>query len=113
MNGAMRLRPEVRDIRKWEGGAAMAEMLKLPAGMSRSSREYARICTEFSEMPGMRLTVPQAARLFNLEVAECVCILQALVSDGTLRTDGQEYVSACCVRRHRAAGGAGAGADAS
>ena len=32
-----------------------------------------RIRAEFVEMPGLKLTLPQAARLFNLEQARCEC----------------------------------------
>ncbi|MGE3275458.1 MAG: hypothetical protein AB7O67_10120 [Vicinamibacterales bacterium] len=39
----------------------------------------ARIRSEFSEMPGMRLTVPQAARLFGLTTVDCRRALAVLV----------------------------------
>jgi hypothetical protein len=52
----------------------------------------ARIRAEYREMPGMRLTVTQAARLFNLEAADCARVLHTLVSDGTLWTNGREYL---------------------
>jgi hypothetical protein len=51
----------------------------------------ARIRAEYREMPGMRLTLPQAARLFNLEPTDCARVLEALVSTGTLRTNGDEF----------------------
>jgi len=44
-------------------------------------------------MPGMRLTVAQAARLFNLEPARCARVLHTLVSDGALWTNGREFLS--------------------
>ena len=48
-----------------------------------------RIQAEFREMPGLRLTVPQASRLFNIEPIRCERILGALVRAGHLATDGK------------------------
>jgi hypothetical protein len=42
-------------------------------------------------MPGLKLTVPQAARLFNLERVRCERVLDALVDDGALSCDGRTY----------------------
>jgi hypothetical protein len=53
----------------------------------------ARIRAEFREMPGMRLTMPQAARLFNLDKLRCARVLQALVETGALWTDGRQFLS--------------------
>jgi hypothetical protein len=44
-----------------------------------------RIRMEFVEMPGMRLTRPQARRLWNLEQAACDELLDALVEEGFLK----------------------------
>lgn len=55
-------------------------------------RLHARIRAEFREMPGMRLTVSQAARLFNLEPARCARVLDALVSEGALWSNGREFM---------------------
>ena len=43
-----------------------------------------RIREEFREMPCMRLTDAQSARLFGISKAVCARVLAALVSDGTL-----------------------------
>jgi hypothetical protein len=51
-------------------------------------------------MPGMRLTAPQAARLFNLEPASCACILDTLVRDGVLWTNGREFLGSNAGRRY-------------
>ena len=48
----------------------------------------ARIRAEYAEMPGLKLTLPQACRLFNLERAQCERILAEMVAHGEL--------SACC-----------------
>jgi hypothetical protein len=59
------------------------------------SQEDRRLCSrvhgEFFEMPGLTLTVPQAARLFNLDGHRCSRILQSLVDSGQLTTDGRVF----------------------
>ena len=50
-------------------------------------------------MPGLRLTAAQAARLFNLEPAHCTKVLEALVTDGALWTNGREYFDVNVGRR--------------
>ena len=52
---------------------------------------YGRILGEFREMPGLILTLAQAARLFNLERADCQQVFDCLVLAKVLRTDGQIY----------------------
>ena len=60
---------------------------------------HARIRAEFQEMPGLRLTLPQASRLFALEPALCQRVLGALVDVGTLRIDEGSFAGAAAVRR--------------
>ena len=43
-----------------------------------------RVRGEFREMPGMQLTIAQAARLWHLDAAACEVVLTRLVSDGFL-----------------------------
>jgi len=43
-----------------------------------------RIRAEFAEMPGLKLTLPQASRLFNVEHVRCERILVGLVTNGEL-----------------------------
>jgi hypothetical protein len=38
-----------------------------------------RVSAEFKEMPGLRLTLPQATRLLGLEPAECERIIDQLI----------------------------------
>jgi hypothetical protein len=38
-----------------------------------------RIRGEFQEMPGLRLTKPQACRLWHLDATECQALLEALI----------------------------------
>jgi len=60
---------------------------------------HTRICAEYHEMPGMRLTAAQAARLFNLDLPRCAKLLDALVSDGALWTNGREFFASNVGRR--------------
>lgn len=51
------------------------------------SRLRERVRSEFSEMPGLSLTVEQAGRLLSLETGVCGRILEELVHDGFLRQE--------------------------
>jgi hypothetical protein len=44
-----------------------------------------RIRGEYMEMPGLKLTVPQAARLWHLDQPSIEQLLNVLVTDGLLR----------------------------
>lgn len=44
-----------------------------------------RVRNEFIEMPGLRLSVPQAMRLWGLQQAECQQVIDALVHASFLR----------------------------
>lgn len=59
----------------------------------------ARVQAEFREMPGLRLTLPQASRLFSIEPARCEQVLGALVHAGCLATDGKAFASPLDGRR--------------
>jgi hypothetical protein len=52
-----------------------------------------RVQAEFREMPGLTLTLPQAARLFCIELTRCEHVLGALVHAGHLATDGKAFAS--------------------
>jgi hypothetical protein len=41
-----------------------------------------RIRGEFAEMPGLRLTFPQACRLWHLDPSQCLAVLEDLVVEG-------------------------------
>jgi hypothetical protein len=66
---------------------------------SMSEAAYTRIRGEYREMPGLRLTVAQAARLFNIEQTQCAQVLETLVTDGALWTNGREYFGQNAGRR--------------
>jgi hypothetical protein len=51
-----------------------------------------RVLAEFREMPGLKLSLPQAARLFGVEAARCERTLGRLVQSGMLATDGRVFV---------------------
>jgi len=53
----------------------------------------ARVRAEFHEMPGLKLTLPQASRLFSIEPIRCERVLGALVHAGHLATDGTAFAS--------------------
>jgi CRP-like cAMP-binding protein len=50
-----------------------------------------RVKSEFREMPGLCLTLPQVSRLLGLPEDACERILSALVADGDLRKSGNHY----------------------
>lgn len=50
-----------------------------------SSELRNRIRAEFMEMPGMRLTLAQAKRLFGLDSATCDRVFQAMTAAGVLQ----------------------------
>lgn len=51
-----------------------------------------RIRGEFREMPGLRLTLDQAARFWHMETATCAALLSRLVADRFLtRTERGAY----------------------
>jgi hypothetical protein len=52
----------------------------------------ARIRGEYQEMPGLSLTLSQAVRLFNVEPTECARVLDTLVTEGALWTNGSRFV---------------------
>ena len=77
----------------------MIETTSAP-GLAQTDRAlHVRIRAEYLEMPGMRLTVPQASRLFNLDLTHCARVLDALVMDGALWTNGREFLGSNAGRR--------------
>jgi hypothetical protein len=49
------------------------------------------VSTEFREMPGLTLTLAQAARLFGTDIGRCERVLGALVDRGVLATNGRAF----------------------
>jgi hypothetical protein len=57
----------------------------------RLLRLIQRARAEFNEMPGLRLTVAQAARLWALDPGTAAAMLAALVGTGFLMKHGERY----------------------
>jgi hypothetical protein len=58
-----------------------------------SEREIAeRILADYREMPGLSLTLQQAARLWQIDVPGCARALDHLAQSGVLRKVGGRYV---------------------
>lgn len=80
---------------------------------------FHRICGEYTEMPGLRLTLPQAQRLWDLDATLSRLALDSLVQSGFLkRTENGQYlrrsdgpVNAFSLRMAKADLGGGAGAQ--
>jgi hypothetical protein len=51
-----------------------------------------RIEADYREMPGLSLTLPQAARLWQIDVGRCARALDQLVHLGILREVGGQYI---------------------
>ena len=62
-----------------------------------------RVQTEFIEVPGLELTMPQAVRLWGVGADDCRAVIDALVDGGFLRWTPQRTL----VRVGRDAGRAG------
>ena len=61
-----------------------------------------RIRSEYAEMPGLRVTLAQACRLWQLDVAMCEMLLDYLVQEGFLRhTDTGFYIAVVATSRRR------------
>ena len=52
----------------------------------------ARIRTEYDEMPGLNLTLPQASRLFDCDATTCTRALLLLIAKGVLSVDEGVFV---------------------
>jgi|tagenome__1003787_1003787.scaffolds.fasta_scaffold19422318_2 hypothetical protein len=71
----------------------IAERRQITRGNSdrepRRSHVVDTILGSFTEMPGLCLTVEQAARLFNLKIESCEVILEDLVRESRLHRDAR------------------------
>lgn len=91
------MRPwEVRTFRMWRGTGHVARLL-LPAPWLRSgaftnpgmwtmaAALVDRVRGEFNEMPGLNLTMEQAAKLWGMDLTACRQVIDALVESSFLR----------------------------
>jgi hypothetical protein len=54
----------------------------------------ARVRGEYGEMPGLRLTVSQACRLWDVDVSTCEVLFEQLVREGFLyKTKESAYIA--------------------
>ena len=60
-----------------------------------------RVQKEFRELPGLRLTRWQAARLWNLQHDECDVLLKRLVAAKVLRETAEGFTAGEAVSRER------------
>ena len=86
----------------FDTGALAFAFREQPAAQPRIDRRsqhtrdllLARVRGEFTEMPCLSLTVPQAMRLFDLREDICRRLLALLVADGALsKRDDERYIS--------------------
>jgi hypothetical protein len=61
---------------------------RIPIALSELALQ--RICAEYIEMPGLRLTLKQAQRLWGLDEETCARSLEALVESRFLVRTGRE-----------------------
>lgn len=67
-----------------------AATARRPTGVDDSA--LFRVWGEFTEMPGLKLTIPQASRLFQLEATRCERVLGFLVGTGQLVLRGNTFL---------------------
>jgi hypothetical protein len=53
-----------------------------------------RVKSEYREMPGLCLTLPQAQRLWSLDKGTCTFVLTSLVAEGYLKASAAGYLRA-------------------
>ena len=60
----------------------------------------ARVRGEYCEMPGLRLTVSQACRLWDVDVSTCEMLFEQLVREGFLyKTEKSAYTAQPAIRK--------------
>lgn len=69
-------------------------------GLSDDAFDRSRVASEFREMPGLRITAAQAARLFSLDAGQCRRVLDALVNQGVLWVEQGLFQVTGAGRRH-------------
>ena len=72
----------------------MAEPLRVVGDVKLLQRVHG----EYMEMPGLRLTLAQACRLWNADAATSQDVLNQLVDEQFLRVSGPHYVRAAAGR---------------
>jgi hypothetical protein len=82
-------RPDLREIKGQPVRASLRPRVSEPPAERRdlTSRRALlhRVHSEFREMPGLRLSIQQAARLFSVPPTVCARVLAELIADDLLR----------------------------
>ena len=74
-----------QQARRVGDGGSTSRMSDVACECSQAEEVLRRIRSEYVEMPGLRLTVAQAQRIFGLDRATCESVLEALVEAKFLR----------------------------
>jgi hypothetical protein len=82
------------DENQGKGSTAMTERLLAVGDLGLLHRVHG----EYMEMPGLRLTVAQACRLWNVDPVTSRDVLNQLVENQFLRVSGPHYVRAAAGR---------------
>jgi hypothetical protein len=79
-------------------GAVSRAIARHPTPASAPPRDHLLriIASEYREMPGMRLTLAQFGRLWNLTATECEGIVRELIERGDLSEDDEGRVGGRC-----------------
>ncbi|HEY9467092.1 MAG TPA: hypothetical protein VIR54_28550 [Vicinamibacterales bacterium] len=62
------------------------------AGEPRERDLQSRIRAEYDDMPGLKLTLSQASRLFDVDTDTCARVLVRLIGDGVLAIRAESFV---------------------
>jgi hypothetical protein len=71
---------------------AVKELRLMRAHLADDAVVLFRVRAEFAEMPGLKLTLAQASRLFHLDAARCERVLTDLVDTGQLVVRDKRFV---------------------
>ena len=79
-------------------GAVSRAIARQPTPASAPPRDHLLriIASEYREMPGMRLTLVQFGRLWNLTATECEGIVRELIERGELSEDDEGRIGGRC-----------------
>ena len=78
------LTPMLRDLQEkvihpiYDGFMSITTAVAIDPAEESFARVVQRVRAEFLEMPGLTLTVPQAARLWSLDTTVCAAVLETL-----------------------------------
>ena len=77
-------------------GAVSRAIARQPASAPPRDHLLRVIAGEYREMPGMRLTLAQFGRLWNLASTECEEIVRELIERGDLSEDDEGRIGGRC-----------------